>query len=53
MNGIPYKDTIAGKGSDLYKALTELKGKERDKAAEKIYKDTTKRMVELYGHNWK
>lgn len=53
MQGVEYKDTFASKGSDLYKALTELKGKEREKTAEKIYKETTVRMVACYGHNWK
>lgn len=40
MNGIPYKDTFAAKGSALYAAL--LEGDQ--KKAKAIYDDTTKRM---------
>jgi hypothetical protein len=39
MNGLPYKDTFAAKGSQLYEAITEG----RDEDAKKIYADTTAR----------
>lgn len=48
MKGIPYKDTFAAKGSDLYKALTESKPEDRDKNAKKVYDETTVRMKQLY-----
>lgn len=39
MQGVPYKDTFAAKGSALYQALTEGKQDE----AKKIYAATTER----------
>ena len=42
--GIPFRDTFAAKGSDLYKALVE----EKDlKKAVQIYNATTERMKAL------
>lgn len=39
MNGIPYKDTFAAKGSQLHAALTEG----RDADAKRIYAETSAR----------
>lgn len=47
MNGIPYKDTFAAKGSELYRALTEGPENERAKKAKAVYNDTTERMKQL------
>jgi len=46
VNGIPYKDTIAVKGSELYKILTEKK-EGWEQAAAKSYNETLKREREL------
>lgn len=47
MIGIPYKDTFAAKGSQLYAALTEGPEKDRASAAKKVYEATTERMKAL------
>lgn len=47
MRGLPYKDTFAAKGSDLYKALTEAPPDTRDALAKKIYTETGDRMRAL------
>lgn len=47
MNGLPYKDTFAAKGSQLYFALTEGPENERAKGAKAIYDATTQRMLAL------
>lgn len=44
MNGVPYKDTFAAKGSQLHEALAN-----KDvKAAKAIHEDTTRRFDALY-----
>ena len=49
MKGLPYKDTLAAKGSALYEALIE-----KDLAkAKKIYDDTTQRFYQLYNNPFK
>jgi hypothetical protein len=47
MNGLPYKDTFAAKGSELYRALTEGPVNGRAKAAKAVYDATTERMHAL------
>jgi len=47
MNGLPYKDTFAAKGSELFRALTEGPEKDRAKAAKAVYDATTERMYAL------
>lgn len=47
MNGLPYKDTFAAKGSQLYAALTEGPVNERAKAAKAVYDATTQRMLAI------
>ena len=47
MNGLPYKDTFAAKGSQLYQALTEGPVKDRAKNAKAVYDATTERMYAL------
>jgi hypothetical protein len=47
MNGIPYKDTFAAKGSELYRALTEGPVEGRAKAAKAVYDATTERAYAL------
>lgn len=44
MNGLPYKDTFAAKGSALYAALTEGPEGERPAKAKAVYTATTERM---------
>lgn len=50
MNGLPYKDTFAAKGSELYRALTEGSSDPaaRAKNAKAVYDATTQRMKALY-----
>jgi hypothetical protein len=43
MKGIPYKDTFAAKGSELYRALTEGTPQQ----AKQVYDATTARMKSL------
>jgi hypothetical protein len=43
MNGLPYKETFAAKGSELYRALTEGPEGERATNAKKVYTFTTAR----------
>lgn len=43
MNGLPYKDTFAAKGSELYRALTEGPVELRASNAKKVYTFTTAR----------
>jgi hypothetical protein len=47
MNGIPYKDTFAAKGSKLYEILTTAPVIIRDALAQRQYKETTERMYAL------
>jgi hypothetical protein len=47
MIGLPYKDTLAAKGSSLYEALTDGPEAERAKKAKAIYEATTARMLAL------
>ncbi len=46
---IPYKDTMAAPGSDLYKALTEAPLDIRAKVAKDVYTATRERAMKLLG----
>ena len=47
MKGLPYKNTFAAKGSELYRILTEEKEPERSQKAKACYEATTLRMLAL------
>lgn len=46
---LKYKDTFVDKSSPLYEAMQLKDDKERKKACEKIYKQTTANAIALYG----
>lgn len=49
---LKYKDTFAAKGSPLYEAMQIKDVKERKKACDKIYKETTANAIKLYGDDY-
>ncbi len=51
--GIPYKDTYAAKGSELYKILTEAPPIIRDALAKRKYEETTRNFHATTKGVWK
>jgi hypothetical protein len=49
---LKYKDTFVAKGSQLYEAMQIKDVKERKKACEKVYKQTSANAIKLYGGDY-